>query len=106
LHRLLLRERGSGTRTTLEAALKKKGIDIDTLNLVGEMGSTRALIEAVKSGMGLSFISRRAVKEDIRRGILKGVEVKGIKIKRNFHIITHRLRANSPISKAFIEFLS
>jgi DNA-binding transcriptional LysR family regulator len=103
---ILLREMGSGTRATLESALKKNGIDIDGLNLSGDMGSTRALIEAVKSGMGLSFISRRAVKEDISRGLLKPVNVKGLRIKRNFHIITHRLRANSTISRAFIEFLS
>jgi DNA-binding transcriptional LysR family regulator len=103
---VIVRERGSGTRATLEAALNKNGIDIERLNVAGEMGSTRALIEAVRSGMGLSFISRRAVKEDIRRGLLRGIEIKGLRIKRNFHIITHRLRANSPICKAFIEFLS
>jgi DNA-binding transcriptional LysR family regulator len=103
---LLLRETGSGSTATVLDSLTASGIDTTDLNLVGDMGSTRALIEAVKSGMGLAFISGRAVNDDIKHGTLKQVNVNGIVLKRKFDIITHRLRADSPICKAFIEFLS
>ncbi|MEE9615021.1 MAG: selenium metabolism-associated LysR family transcriptional regulator [Thermodesulfobacteriota bacterium] len=103
---LLLREAGSGTRATLESALSAGGIDPEELNIAAEMGSTQAMRGAVAAGMGFAFISRVAVQGDIERGTLRAVKVKGINIKRRFHIITHRLRTNSPIARTFMEFLS
>lgn len=103
---LLQREIGSGSRAALDESLKNSGINIEALNVSGEMGSTQALIQAVRSGMGLSFISMIAVKEAIGQGLIKEVKVSGLTIKRHFYIITHRMRFNSPICKTFIEFLT
>ena len=58
---LLLRERGSGTRAAFEAALTQAGTDVAAFRVVGEMGSTQAIKQAVKAGVGLSLVSRRAV---------------------------------------------
>ncbi|MGH7373243.1 MAG: selenium metabolism-associated LysR family transcriptional regulator, partial [Candidatus Rokuibacteriota bacterium] len=60
---LLLRERGSGTRGALETALREAGADIAAFRVVGEMGSTQAIKQAVKAGVGVSLVSRRAVEE-------------------------------------------
>lgn len=103
---LLQREEGSGSRASLEESLKDSGINVESLNIAGEFGSTQAMLKAVSSGMGLSFISKVAVKDAIRSGILKEVAVAGLGIKRHFYIVTHRMRFNSPICKTFIEFLT
>ncbi|HSW38202.1 MAG TPA: selenium metabolism-associated LysR family transcriptional regulator [Acidobacteriota bacterium] len=103
---LIMREPGSGSRATLEACLRESGLQIDALNLVAEIGSSQALIKAVQSGLGLAFISRLSVSEQIGRGALKAIPVKGIRITRNFSVITHRLRFSSHICKTFIEFLA
>jgi len=103
---LLVRELGSGSRITLEKYLKKIGVAIEDLNIVAEMGSSQALIQAVESGMGMAFLSRLSIIKEMERKDLKPVKLKGISIKRNFYIITHRLRFKSHICKTFIEFLT
>jgi len=103
---LLVRESGSGSRSSLEAHLRRAGLMLDSLNVIAEIGSTQSLIQAVKHGMGLAFTSRLSVKDEIERGTLKVVQLKGIVIHRNFYVITHRLRFNSLICRSFIDFLT
>jgi len=103
---LLVRETGSGSRTSLENHLKKISTEIDDLRIVGEIGSSQALIQAVKAGMGLAFVSRRSVDNEIRQGILKQIRLKGNMITRDFFIITHRLRFNTRLCRTFIDFIT
>lgn len=60
---LVLRERGSGTRETLEAALKTYG---SVANPVLELGATAPLRTAAASGLGPAVLSAMAVQEDLR----------------------------------------
>lgn len=102
---LITRERGSGSRTSVETALTDLGIDINNLNIVAEIGSTEAVKRAVKAGLGLSALSTFAVKDELANGTLKALEVKGFPIKRSLHIITHSMKAKSPICRAFLDYL-
>lgn len=102
---LILRERGSGSRIVLEKTMKENGLDIDEMNIVAEMGSTEAVKQAVKSGIGLSVLSRRSVQDELANKVLKEVKVEHLSIVRSFYIITHNLRVKSPLCKAFLEFL-
>jgi len=56
---LLLRERGSGTRAALERALGEAGTDLGAFRVVGEMGSTQAIKQAVKASVGLAGVASR-----------------------------------------------
>jgi len=103
---LLVREKGSGSRSSLEEHLNRIGLTLDSLNIIAEIGSSQALIQAVKAGMGLAFTSRLSIREEIERGTLKTVKVKGILVQRNFYVITHRLRFGSLLCRSFIEFLT
>ena len=102
---LLLRERGSGTRAAVESALEAAGVDVTGCRVVGEMGSTQAIKQAVKAGVGLSLLSRRAVDEECRVGSLSCLRVKGLKIDRAFYLATHRERSRSPLAEAFRAFV-
>ena len=103
---LLVREAGSGSRASIEEHLKRAGMVLENLNIAAEIGSSQSLIQAVKSGMGLAFTSKLSVANDLQQRTLKTIQLKGIRMARNFHIITHRLRHHSRICTAFIEFLS
>jgi DNA-binding transcriptional LysR family regulator len=102
---LLLREPGSGTRAALEAALTQAGSDITALRVVGEMGSTQAIKQAVKVSVGVSLVSRRAVEEECRVGSLWCLRVRDLKITRAFYLVTHRERSRSPLAEAFRAFV-
>jgi DNA-binding transcriptional LysR family regulator len=102
---LLLRERGSGTRAALEAALHEAGLDLGTFRVVGEMGSTQAIKQAVKAAVGVSLVSKRAVEEECKSGLLWCLRVKDLKVTRSFHLATHKERSRSPLAEAFRVFL-
>ena len=50
--RLLMRERGSGTRRVVEMALQKRGVKVKHLNLGMEFDSTEGITTAVEAGLG------------------------------------------------------
>lgn len=102
----IAREQGSGTLRSLHLLLQKKGRSISDLNVVAEMGSTEAVRQAIKSGVGVSILSAIAVADDLQAGLLKTLTVEGMDLRRNFYLTTHKHRTPSPICLAFIDFLN
>jgi DNA-binding transcriptional LysR family regulator len=102
---MLLREQGSGTRAAFESALAQAGQDLSAFRVVGEMGSTQAIKQAVKAGVGVSVISRRAVEEECRSGLVWCLKIRDLKVTRAFYIATHRDRSRSPLAEAFRSFI-
>lgn len=102
---LVVRERGSGTRAALEAALAEARLDLGQLRVVGEMGSTQAIKQAVRAGVGVSVVSRLAVEDERRAGLLWCLRVSEFRITRAFHVVTHKDRTRSPLAEAFRVFL-
>jgi DNA-binding transcriptional LysR family regulator len=102
---LLLRERGSGTRQALERALAEAGTDLSAFRVAGEMGSTQAVKQAVRAGIGVTLLSRLAVEDECRARLLVCVRVEGLDVRRSFHLVTHRERSRSPLAQAFLEFI-
>ena len=100
----ILRENGSGTRTIAMQKLKEMGIDEEELNIVMELGSTAAVKKAVECGIGVSFVSERAVETEIKLGLLKEVQVKGLELNRDFFFVHKRQRTLSPAASAFLQF--
>ena len=103
---LLMRERGSGTRTVIELALGRKGIRRSALNIVMELDSSEAIKSAVEAGLGVGFISRCAIAKDLRLGAdLKIVEVEGLRIKRDFLFACASGPQSSGLALEFRRFL-
>ncbi|OGP30961.1 MAG: hypothetical protein A2073_03790 [Deltaproteobacteria bacterium GWC2_42_11] len=102
----IIREKGSGTRKSMEGYLKENRIYPDDLNIVAEVASTEAVKQSVKTGIGTAFLSEFAVKSELPYKILRKINVRGLDITRHFYIITDRLRAVSPVCQTFIKSLS
>ncbi|MBI2553909.1 MAG: LysR family transcriptional regulator [Candidatus Rokubacteria bacterium] len=102
---LIVRERGSGSRHALERALAEVGLDLSDFRVVGEMGSTQAIKQGVKAGVGISLISKRAVAEECQHGTLHCVKVKDLRFSRAFYLVTSTTRTRSPLAEAFRAFL-
>jgi DNA-binding transcriptional LysR family regulator len=101
----ILREKGSGTRKSLEQALKKIHLDPKNLQVVAEMGSNEAIRQAVKAGLGISVISRRAVQEDLDQGRLQEIKIRKFPLLRNFYLISLNQRTLSPLAQEFKAFI-
>ncbi len=103
---MIVREPGSGSRQALEHALEDAGTGLGGLRIIAEMGSTGAIKQAVKSGVGVSIISKRAVEEECRHGLLWCVKLKDLRFTRHFYVVTHASRSRSPLCQAFLDFLA
>lgn len=102
---LVVRERGSGSRDALERALEEVGAALGAFRIVGEMGSTQAVKQGVRAGLGVAFISRRAVGDECRAGLLSCVKLSDLNVSRSFFLVTHRDRTRSPLAQAFFAFV-
>lgn len=102
----VLRERGSGTRHRFEEALGGAGVAPSELRVAAELGSTTAVKEAVKAGLGLSVLSSLAVRSDVEAGLLREIAVPRLgRLERSFLAVTDGERALSPLGEAFLDFL-
>jgi DNA-binding transcriptional LysR family regulator len=83
----ILREPGSGTRSTVEQAF---GEDRGKLRVRLELEHTEAIKRAVEAGLGLGCISRLALRDAFRRGSLVPLSVKDLDLRRSFYLVRHR----------------
>ena len=103
----IMREKGSGTRNFFHSALQKLGINPMTdLRVVAELTDTEAIKEAVKSGMGISYVSKMAVNGDIMQGNMKVMRVQGMgDLRRSFYLVSRKGKSLLPQVKALIEII-
>ncbi len=102
----IARERGSGTLKMFQDHIKSLGYtDLDGFKIVASLGSSTAVKEGIKAGLGVSVISAKAIATEVKVGILKAIRIKGLPITRKFYLIKDRRRASSPLCKALIDFL-
>lgn len=100
---LVLRENGSGTRTVMCQYLIKAGIDPSFLNVTFEFGSTEAVKSAVESGLGVSIISKSAIKKELQLGLLRAFHIKDLFLSRFFYIVYHKDTVLKSTVEAFLK---
>lgn len=101
----IIRETGSGTRKSLVNRLEEHNLNIEDFNIIAELGSTSAVIQGIKSGLGVSVLSSIAVSEENCLGTLKAIPLKGVNLSRKFYLTYHKDRTPSPLMNAFKEFI-
>ncbi len=100
----IMREPGSATRVVFENALQKLyGRKEAPLNVVGYLESQEAIKEAVKTGLGVTVISRKAVNGELATGLMKGYRLPDLRLERNFYLIYRKNRISPPLSQAFLD---
>ena len=85
--RLLLRERGSGTRNSVDAGLQGAGA---TAQPVVESVSTAALLACARAGLGITLLPRSLVVADLERGDLRELAVEDGGFHRSYFLVRHR----------------
>jgi DNA-binding transcriptional LysR family regulator len=103
----IMREKGSGTQRIIDGALKASGLEgIHSLKAAAQLGSSTAVKEGVKSGIGVAIISSRALQTELKSGVLKTIKIKNMPpIKRNFYLIRDKRRILSPACQVMFDFL-
>jgi DNA-binding transcriptional LysR family regulator len=100
----IIREHGSGTLKSIQTSFSEAGANINDLKIVSRIGSTEAIRQGIKNGMGVSILSAIAVSDDVAAGNLMTLAIDGLNLRRAFYLTHHRHRSLSPLGRAFIEF--
>jgi DNA-binding transcriptional LysR family regulator len=101
----IIREAGSGTWISIQKKLADQGLGSKDLNIVAELGSTEAVVQGIKSHIGISILSPVAVAEDLSAGTLNALKIDGVNLERQFYLTQSKNRSESPLGKAFREFI-
>lgn len=101
---LILREAGSGTRRSVEAALATAGLRLPRDNVVLVLGSTQAILQAVAQGLGLGFVSARASVQAQADGHLACLTLADVDLYRDLYLAYLPHRAGDPLVAHFLDF--
>jgi DNA-binding transcriptional LysR family regulator len=98
----IMREPGSGTRGLLERLFAQHALP---LNVSMEMASNETIKQAVQAEMGVSFLSLDTVGLELAAGRLALLDVSGLPIVRDWHVVHLTPKRLSPVAAALKAFL-
>ena len=99
----VLRERGSGTRSMFEAALRQNGLKLSDLQIALELPSNEAVRSAVEAGDGATAVSDLVAAPSIAAKTLHRVRFD--LPRRSFYILRHKERHISRAEDALLKSL-
>lgn len=99
----VVREKGSGTRSTFEEALRRRGIDPADLEIVMTLPSNEAVRSAVEAGAGVAVLSELVVRRALAIGHLHRLPLD--LPARPFHALRHKERYRTKAADALIGLL-
>jgi molybdate transport repressor ModE-like protein len=103
-HTVLVREAKSSTRQVAERAFSEAGIET---TVIWELDSSEAIKRAAREGLGVAFLSRYAVAEEVERGELESFRLAGRpRIERQLYVARLARRSLSPSERGFIASLT
>ncbi|WP_373897281.1 selenium metabolism-associated LysR family transcriptional regulator [Haloimpatiens sp. FM7315] len=102
-YKFIMREKSSATRETVETEFKKFNININAFNVICEVNNIDTLIQFVKTGMGISIVSKKIYENYSSNVNLKASTIKDIDIHRGIYLILNSKRTLTPCGKAFLE---
>lgn len=103
---IILREEHSGTRITLIEGLERAGLRMDELRIAPvEFGAAEAVIAAVESGCGISWVSRIVAARASDTGKINIVDVDGVRLHRMVYLVSQRARIETNAHHKFYEYV-
>ena len=96
----VVREKGSGTRQTLDRAMHPHW---DRWRIGLELQQAEAIIETVAVSSLIGCVSLLAARGSLERGRIVRLEVPDIDLRRRFFILSHREKYITPGIRAFLE---
>ena len=99
---LLVRERGSGTRTTVERLFKDAGIP---LRIGSELSSNEAIKQMCAAGFGVAFLSLHTCILELEAGLLQILPLADNPIERDWFVMHLAAKQLPQVASAFEEFL-
>ena len=104
-HPFILRANGSGTRKEIDLFLERHQISLSELNIVARMNDLESIKKSIASGLGISILSARSVKDMERTHQLLTFPLENAAQVRTFYIVYNKNRILKPYVKQFLKFV-
>ena len=102
---LIFREETSGTQRSVESQLLEAGFNLGQGAPKLILGTTQAVVSAVEEKAGIAFVSSIAIKKSCALGLVKVVELEGLRLRRDFFCIYREERIVSRLLGEFVAFV-
>ena len=99
---LIFREKGSGTRQTMENFIERNKLAI---NKKMELTSNEAVKQALIAGLGYSIMPLIGIRNELNNGDLQITPIKGLPIKTTWSLIWLKGKRHSPICQAYLNHI-
>jgi DNA-binding transcriptional LysR family regulator len=99
---LIFREKGSGTRQTMESFIDQNNI---TIQKKFELTSNEAIKQSLLAGLGYSIMPLIGIRNELHSKELQVIPMKGLPIITNWSLIWLKGKKHSPVSSSFLEYL-
>jgi DNA-binding transcriptional LysR family regulator len=100
--RLIVRERGSGSRTTVERLFKQAGLQ---LRIGSELSTNESIKQMCAAGFGPAYLSIHACVLEMKAGLLKLVPIENNPVQREWNAVHLTSREMPQVALAFAQFL-
>jgi molybdate transport repressor ModE-like protein len=101
---LLVREAGSSTRSVAERFLARAGFHPAKR---WELDSNEAIKRSVRAGLGVGFVSKLVVEDEVQRDELVSFRIEGLeRMRRSLHLLRPAGRDPTPAERAFMSTLA
>jgi DNA-binding transcriptional LysR family regulator len=99
---LIFREKGSGTRQTMENFIERNNLSV--LKKM-ELTSNEAVKQALLAGLGYSIMPLIGIKNELNNNELQIIPIKGLPITTSWSLIWLKGKKHSPVASSFLEYL-
>ena len=101
---LIVMQEGAGVRQMIDDELQGAGLKLRDLDVRLELGLQESVTSAVRSGHGVTFISRSSVENDLAAGTLVEARVAELELEREIYLVRATGRAETRAARTFVEF--
>lgn len=100
----LVREGGSGTAASVVRLLAERGLQLPEHRTVMVLGSTQAIVSGVEQGLGLGWVSGRAL--EARNPLrVRAVRLRELPLRRPLSLVRDPQRPLTPVATAFVDWV-
>ena len=103
---LIVQEKGNVLRDMVETKFTEKGIPFrPALEVNVQVGGRDAVKQVVADKLGIGFLSKCHISQEVRAGRLKALKVPQLNLKRMMYITIHKKREDSSLVRQMSDFL-
>ena len=102
---LIAREAGSGTMESVKRSLHEAGLELPTMRTAMQLGTSNAVLQAVRAGLGLGFVTAQALEGELHdhHGV-RALSIAGVSLVRDLYMVYRSDRLDVSVVRAFVEF--